>query len=130
AVSRANQYPAHSSREGLKPSPTGWAAAIGSLVHKALENWSYRDAAQVMLEQLGRHAAHWLPDEFKGNRDEILTEAGAVLQAFARSDAYAELSESTILGREVPFLMPWLSPTPAGVGTGGASAGSPPALME
>src|SRR2546422_2496250 len=67
------------------------ASAIGGLVHKALEDWSYRDIVEVMLEQLDRHAARWLPDEFKGNRNEILTEAREVLQAFARSDAYGEL---------------------------------------
>src|SRR3989449_2265431 len=66
------------------------ASAIGGLVHKALEDWSYRDAVEVLLEQLDRHAARWLPDEFKGNRDEILTEAREVLEAFARSDAYGE----------------------------------------
>jgi len=107
------------------------SAAIGSLVHKALEDWNYRDAVQVMLEQLDRHIAHWLPVEFKGNRDEILTEAREVLQAFARADAYAELTEATILAREVPFLMPWPGPPPATVGTGGARfVGPPPAVME
>jgi len=74
-----------------------------------------------MLEQLDRHAARWLPDEFKGNRDEILTEAREVLQAFARSDAYGELKGATILGREVPFLMPWPSSPPVS---------TPPTLME
>src|SRR5256712_9297073 len=104
------------------------ASAIGGLVHKALEDWRYRDAVEAMLEQLDRHAARWLPDEFKGNRDEILTEAREVLQAFARSDAYGELKGATILGREVPFLMPWPGPPPAGVGAGGARfAGLPPA---
>src|SRR3989449_2583473 len=117
------------------------ASAIGGLVHKALEDWSYRDAVEVLLEQLDRHAARWLPDEFKGNRDEILTEAREVLEAFARSDAYGELKGATILGREVPFLMPWPSSPPAGVGAGGARRvpvapqmqrvnGPPPALME
>ena len=86
------------------------ASVIGSLVHKVLENWSYRDTVQVMLEQLNRHVERWLPDEFQGSRDEILAEAREVLQAFARSDAYAELREATILGREVPFLMPWPGP--------------------
>ncbi len=97
------------------------ASAIGGLVHKALEDWSYRDAVQVLLEQLDRHAVRWLPDEFKGNRDEILTEAREVLEAFARSDAYGELKGATILGREVPFLMPWPGPPPVS---------TPPSLME
>jgi ATP-dependent helicase/nuclease subunit A len=107
------------------------ASAIGSLVHKVLEGWSYRDAVQVMLEQLDRRVAQWLPDEFKENRDEILEEARGVLQAFARSDAYAELREATILGREVPFLMPWPYPDNGqSVGAGGARfAGLPPALV-
>ncbi|TLY39911.1 MAG: hypothetical protein E6K59_11595 [Nitrospirae bacterium] len=106
------------------------SAAIGSLVHKALENWSYRDTVQVMLEQLNQHVERWLPDEFQGKRDEILGEARDVLQAFARSDAYAELSEATILGREVPFLMPWCAEGER-VGVGGAPlVGPPPTLME
>jgi ATP-dependent helicase/nuclease subunit A len=115
-------HPLEGAPQGLtRTTSPALASAIGSLVHKALEDWSYRDAVQVMLEQLDRHTAHWLPDEFKGNRDEVLTEAREVLQVFARSDAYAELSEATILGREVPFLMPWPGPPPAS---------TPPALME
>jgi len=106
--------------EGIEGAPQGLtrttsptlASVIGGLVHRALEDWSYRGAVQVMLEQLDRHAARWLPDEFKRNRDEILAEAREVLQAFARSDAYGELKEATILGREVPFLMPWPGPPP------------------
>jgi len=125
--------PTPTRRRSARPHPDDFptlASAIGGLVHKALEDWSYRDAVEVMLEQLDRHAARWLPDEFKGNRNEILTEAREVLQAFARSDAYGELKGATILGREVPFLMPWPGPPPALVGTGGSSAGPPPALME
>src|SRR2546426_7678718 len=112
------------------------ASAIGSLVHKVLENWSYRETVEVMLEQLNRHVDRWLPDEFQGNRDEILGEGRDVLQAFARSDAYAELREATILSREVPFLMQWCAEGEK-VGTGGpgtrfagGDSGPPPVLME
>src|SRR3989449_11419999 len=78
--------------EGAPQGPTSTtsptlASAIGGLVHKALENWSYRDAVEVMLEQLDRHAARWLPDEIKGHRDEILAEAREGLQAFPSSAA-------------------------------------------
>src|SRR3989442_11899585 len=74
-----------------------------------------------MLEQLNEHVDRWRPDEFRGNRDEILGEARDVLQDFACSDAYAELREATILSREVPFLMPLslaLSPEGRGEGEG------------
>jgi ATP-dependent helicase/nuclease subunit A len=30
-----------------------------------------------------------------------------ILKPFVRSDAYATLAGATILGREVPFMMPW-----------------------
>src|SRR5437773_3483640 len=121
--------------EGAPQGPTSTtsptlASAIGGLVHRALEDWSYRDTVEVLLEQLDRRAARWLPDEFKGNRDEILAEAREVLQAFARSDAYGELKEATILGREVPFLMSWRDEGEK-VGVGGARfVGPPPSLME
>jgi len=65
-----------------------------------------------MLEQLERGAGHWIPEELQGHHAEILQEARDVLKAFARSDAYAELGGVTILGREVPFMMPWPGPSP------------------
>src|SRR6058998_1111702 len=115
-------HPLQGAPQGLpQTTSSALASAIGGLVHRALEDWSYRDAVEVLLEQLDRHAARWLPDEFKGNRDEILGEAREVLQAFARADAYGELKEATILGREVPFLMPWPGPPPVSTS---------PALME
>src|SRR5207247_10981513 len=124
-------HPLQGAPQGLpQTTSSALASAIGGLVHRALEDWSYRDAVEVLLEQLDRHAARWLTDEFKGNRDEILAEAREVLQAFARADAYGELKEATILGREVPFLMPWPGPRLTLAGAGGASAGPSPALME
>src|SRR2546426_3386513 len=41
------------------------ASALGSLVHKVLENWRYRDEIKVMLEQLNEHVDRSLPDEFR-----------------------------------------------------------------
>lgn len=90
----------------------GLAAAVGSLVHKALEGLNYRDNIEAMLEQLGQGESHWVPEEFQGNPKEIMKEARDVLKVFARSGAYAELRDATILGREVPFMMPWAGPPP------------------
>ena len=82
-----------------------------------------------MLERLEHNIENWLPEEFEDEREEILTEAKGLLRFFAGSEAYAELRDATILGREVPFIMPW--PSHAEVGVGGARfAGPPPTLME
>jgi ATP-dependent helicase/nuclease subunit A len=121
--------------EGPLQGPTGasfpvFAAAVGSLVHKALENWNYRDEVEVMLEQFVQGIGRWIPEEFRGRSAEIIKEVRDVLKAFARSEACAELRDATILGREVPFMMPW-QPPPAMVGVGGARfAGPPSTLME
>jgi ATP-dependent helicase/nuclease subunit A len=131
--------------EGPLQGPTGasfpvFAAAVGSLVHKALENWNYRDEVEVMLEQFVQGIGRWIPEEFRGRSAEIIKEVRDVLKAFARSEACAELRDATILGREVPFMMPW-QPPPAMAGVGGAPRvpvaranatgdGPPPTLME
>lgn len=65
-----------------------------------------------MLEQLEHGESRWVPEEFQGNPTEIMKEARDVLKTFARSEAYAELRDATILGREVPFMMPWAGPPP------------------
>jgi len=105
------------------------ALAMGSLVHKALEDWRYRDKVEVLLEKLSLNIGNWFPQDCEGDREEMLAEAREILTAFANSAAYAELRDATILGQEIPFIMPW-QPPPTAVGTGGASAGPPPVLME
>ena len=94
-----------------------------------LEGLNYNDKTDAILEELDRSAARWIPEELKGRSGEIIKEAREVLATFARSEAYAELCGATILGREVPFLMPWPSHAEVGVG-GGRLAGPPPTLME
>lgn len=125
--------------EAFPQSPTGTAAssaapalaaAVGSLVHKILEDWNYRDKVEVLLEQFDRNSACWQPKGFKGDFEEVLAQARDIVRAFTRSEAYAELRGATILGREVPFMMRWDNGEHE-VGVGGARrAGPPPTLME
>nr|MBI3613067.1 UvrD-helicase domain-containing protein [Nitrospirota bacterium] len=101
-----------SPRGSAQSPPAAPAMTIGSLVHRILESWSYHDKIEVMLEEFDRDAPRWLPEEFQGNPTEIMKEARTVLEAFVRSEAYAELQDATILGREIPFMMPWAGPPP------------------
>ena len=48
-----------------------------------------------------------MQEEEVSRREGVLAEAEEVLRAFAGSEAYAELRGVTILGSEVPFIMPW-----------------------
>jgi ATP-dependent helicase/nuclease subunit A len=88
----------------IKPSPPDRAMVVGSLFHKVMENWSYNENTQVLLETCQGLIERWLPDEWQHDREEILEEIRAMLGVLVRSEAYAELSGTVILGREVPFL--------------------------
>ncbi len=119
-------------RKDAPPTPTtttsALAAVVGKMVHKALEQWSYKEEGEVILEQFSRDAGRWIPEELQERRAEIIKEARDVLEAFARSDAYAELQGATILGREVPFIMKW--PNQAAAGVGGIMEGRIDLLYE
>ncbi|HEX9284554.1 MAG TPA: PD-(D/E)XK nuclease family protein, partial [Nitrospirales bacterium] len=72
--------------------------------------WDYRDKVEVLLEQSGRNSADWQPEGFQGDFEEVLAEARDIVRAFTHSEAYADLRDSTILGQEIPFIMPWQPP--------------------
>ncbi len=100
--SRVEGGPAQS---GAPPTPTlasaARAASIGVLVHKCLEHWNYRDNVDALLENCASVCK---------SEPYLLDDVRAVLRTFASSAAYAELKQATILGREIPFIMPWPGP--------------------
>jgi len=82
---------------------------VGALVHKELETWTYRETTHARLEHLAQGLGCVFPGDVREHRAEIIAEACDVLTTFARSEVYAALRGVTIVGREVPFLMPWQS---------------------
>ena len=83
------------------------ALVVGDLAHRFLQNWQFASDVKNFEGQLLDFLTHALPSEFESSRGKIESELRNVLQAFFRSQAYAELTGSRILGREVPLLMPW-----------------------
>jgi ATP-dependent helicase/nuclease subunit A len=83
------------------------ALVVGDLAHRFLQNWQFANDVKSFEGQLHDFIAHTLPSEFESSRREIESELRNVFQTFFRSQAYAELAGSRILGREVPLLMPW-----------------------
>jgi ATP-dependent helicase/nuclease subunit A len=83
------------------------ALVVGDLTHRFLQNWQFASEVKNFEGQLDDFIAHTLSSEFESSRREIEFELLNIFQAFFRSQAYAELAGSRILGREVPFLMPW-----------------------
>src|SRR5207247_6346097 len=65
-------HPLQGAPQGLpQTTSSALASAISGVAHRALADWSYRDAVEVLLEQLDGHAARFLPAKFKGNRHEF-----------------------------------------------------------
>jgi ATP-dependent helicase/nuclease subunit A len=83
------------------------ALVVGDLAHGFLQNWQFAGNVKNFEGQLHDFIAHTLPGEFESIRREIESELRNIFQAFFRSQAYAELAGSCIVGREVPLLMPW-----------------------
>ena len=83
------------------------ALVVGDLAHRFLQNWQFAGDVKNFEEQLYDFIDDTLPSEFKSTRRKIETELEAIFKSFFRSKAYAELAGARILGREVPFLMPW-----------------------
>ncbi len=79
---------------------------FGALVHRVLQHWDFSgdvesQLAAVTVPSLGRDA------QDERDQQALLDEIQQVLRRFAGSNPYARLRRATVIGREVPFLMPW-----------------------
>jgi ATP-dependent helicase/nuclease subunit A len=83
------------------------ALVIGNLAHSFLERVDLSAGRERLEEELTGYLAAQ-PDRLVGaNRQATWEELSEIFSSFFRSRAFAELSSASILGREVPLLMPW-----------------------
>ncbi|HEU4684060.1 MAG TPA: UvrD-helicase domain-containing protein [Nitrospira sp.] len=80
---------------------------VGIVAHRLLEQWDFRDPADRLLEQIPAAVKAAVPPERPDVGPVLIDSLRDLLTSFARSEAYRQLRSATILGREVPFLMPW-----------------------
>jgi ATP-dependent helicase/nuclease subunit A len=72
-----------------------------------LQNWQFTGETKNFQEYLRQFIDHALPQELQAASAGIESELHDILSSFFQSSAYAELKQASILGREVPLLMPW-----------------------
>ncbi len=78
----------------------------GVLAHRILEGWDFSRPPRELLDQIAPTLETGLaPVDRLGPA--VCDSLTAIFTAFGTSDAYARLRSATILGREVPFIMPW-----------------------
>ena len=83
------------------------ARLVGQLAHQFLENWEFAADWQGFKNKLLRFLEPFPDSAFNGARPAVLAELEEIFTTFFTSRVYAELASAGILGREVPFLVPW-----------------------
>jgi ATP-dependent helicase/nuclease subunit A len=83
------------------------AMLVGELAHRFLEHWNFGEHRDSFRDQLEPFVAASLSPELHRDSARIRSELEAIFNRFFDSEIYAELADSRVLGREMPFLIPW-----------------------
>ncbi|MDE0342524.1 MAG: UvrD-helicase domain-containing protein [Deltaproteobacteria bacterium] len=81
------------------------ALVLGTLAHRVLEHWDFR--TERVEEDLDEAVAKHAPALPGAEKQVVLRELKKIWTALTRSEVYDELRSARILGREMPFVMPW-----------------------
>ncbi|MGE0645524.1 MAG: UvrD-helicase domain-containing protein [Nitrospira sp.] len=80
---------------------------VGVVAHRLLERWDFsRDPSQISAQVGPVLQSVLVPDE-QSHAQAVKDSVNELFSTFSRSEAYARLRSAQILGREVPFIMPW-----------------------
>jgi ATP-dependent helicase/nuclease subunit A len=101
AARRAMGRPAAGRRRGSADAER--ARRVGTLIHAFLQHWDFGADSSAWPSALDAFAGAHLG----GTAGVSAEDLRAALGPFFASPMYAELARATIIGREVPLLMPW-----------------------
>ncbi len=96
---------AHRSSDGDHDREVG--RLVGVLAHRILERWEFSMDPSQLLEQVAPTVRVFLAPEQQNLVPTITESLRELFSTFVQSDAYTRLRSAKILGREVPFVMPW-----------------------
>ena len=80
---------------------------VGVIAHHILEEWDFDRPPDELLMRIGPSLERFLPQELNEVRSKVADSLTEIFTTFSASESYARLSSGAILGREVPFVMPW-----------------------
>ncbi len=92
-----------------QPGLSDRSALIGTLAHRVLHDWDFSadtNALPVWIESCCRA---YLPREWASEFERVRGELREIFTHFVASEPYDVLRRAEILGREVPFAVPWES---------------------
>jgi len=96
-------------RAGSTPEADGLerdtALVLGTLTHRVLEHWNFQTTR--VEEDLDEAVAKHAPALPAAEKRVVVSELKKIWTALLGSAVYDELRSARILGREIPFVMPW-----------------------
>jgi len=81
--------------------------AVGTAVHRLLQYWDFGADVEAQVARVDRAALAVDAQEDEAAREATVEQVRDVLRSFVRSPPYDRLRRAAVVGREVPFLMPW-----------------------
>ncbi|MCW5799794.1 MAG: UvrD-helicase domain-containing protein [Nitrospira sp.] len=88
----------------------GWSStsgtAVGTIVHRVLQYWDFTADAERQVAAISS-ASLALEEQESTTSQAIVEDVQGLLRTFIQSSAYARLRQATVIGRELPFLIPW-----------------------
>ena len=82
-------------------------AVVGTLAHRVLQDWDFSADPSAFAGRIEHCCQAYLTDKGDADVQSLCEELGDVFEHFVESEPYAVLREAEILGREVPFAVPW-----------------------
>lgn len=79
----------------------------GVVAHRLLERWDFLQDPSGLHAQVASALQAILGPDDQSHAGTVAESVNDLLATFSRSEVYARLRSSRILGREVPFIMPW-----------------------
>jgi ATP-dependent helicase/nuclease subunit A len=80
---------------------------LGTLMHRLLQRWDFQGDPGSVSGYLADFCQRHLSCEPEEGHADLVKELETLMDHFLHSSAYRELQRSTIIGREVPFAIPW-----------------------
>ncbi len=99
------------------------SAIVGTLAHRVLHDWDFSADPATMPMWIETRCRTYFPMEWVPEAGDVCAELQEIFARFVESEPYAVLRQADILGREIPFAVPWES---AEADTGHV----PPSVME
>ncbi|MGB4067913.1 MAG: 3'-5' exonuclease, partial [Nitrospira sp.] len=79
----------------------------GVVAHRLLEGWDFSQHPSGLCAQVGLAVQATLGPDDQPHAEAITESVTDLLVTFGRSETYERLRSSQILGREIPFVIPW-----------------------